>query len=123
MDSRFRAAPTRTRLERGPHCFNYRWAEGRSERYTKIAADFVRLKVDVIVTGGNEPTLAAKQVTSVISIVFGVANDPLGTGLVASLARPGGNVTGLSGQAPDLAGKASGHGFHPLKAQLTLSNH
>jgi ABC-type uncharacterized transport system substrate-binding protein len=83
----------------------YRWAEGRSERYTEIAADFVRLKVDVIVTGGNEAALAAKRVTSVIPIVFGVANDPLGSGLVASLARPGGNMTGLSGQAPDLAGK------------------
>jgi putative ABC transport system substrate-binding protein len=82
----------------------YRWAEGRSERYTEIAAEFVRLKVDVIVTSGSA-VLAAKQATRVIPIVFAVAGDPLGSGFVASLARPGGNVTGLSNQAPDLAGK------------------
>jgi putative tryptophan/tyrosine transport system substrate-binding protein len=82
----------------------YRWAEGRSERYTEIAAEFVRLKVDVIVTAGAS-VVAAKQATSVIPIVFAVAADPLGTGLVASLARPGGNVTGLSNQAADLAAK------------------
>jgi putative tryptophan/tyrosine transport system substrate-binding protein len=82
----------------------YRWAEGRSERYTEIAAEFVRLKVDVIVTAAA-PVVAAKQATSVIPIVFAVAADPLGTGLVASLARPGGNVTGLSNQAADLAAK------------------
>ena len=82
----------------------YRWAEGRSERYAEIAAEFVRLKVDVIVTSGGA-VLAAKQATSVIPIVFAVANDPLGSGLVASLARPGGNVTGLSAQQSDLAGK------------------
>jgi putative ABC transport system substrate-binding protein len=80
------------------------WAEGRSERYTEIAADFVRRKVDVIVTSGAA-VLTAKQATSVIPIVFAAANDPVGGGLVASLARPGGNVTGLSLQAPDLAGK------------------
>jgi putative tryptophan/tyrosine transport system substrate-binding protein len=82
----------------------YRWAEGRGERYTEIAAEFVRLKVDVIVTSGSA-VVAAKQATSVIPIVFAVAVDPLGTGLVASLARPGGNVTGLSNQQADLAGK------------------
>ena len=82
----------------------YRWAEGRSERYAEIAAEFVRLKVDVIVTVGSA-VAAAKQATSAIPIVFAVAVDPLGTGLVASLARPGGNVTGLSIQATDLAGK------------------
>jgi ABC-type uncharacterized transport system substrate-binding protein len=82
----------------------YRWAEGRSERYTEIAAEFVRLKVDVIITVGAS-VVAAKQATSVIPIVFAVAADPLGTGLVASLARPGGNVTGLSNQAADLAAK------------------
>src|SRR5262245_64275173 len=82
----------------------YRWAEGRDERYTEIAREFARLKVDVIVTSGGA-VVAAKQATSVIPIVFGVANDPLSTGLVASLARPGGNVTGLSLLAPDLAGK------------------
>src|SRR2546425_679813 len=82
----------------------YRWAEGRSERFAEIAAEFVRLKVDVIVTSGAAVP-AAKQATSVIPIVFAVANDPLGTGLVASLARPGANVTGLSVQSTELAGK------------------
>jgi len=82
----------------------YRWAEGRDERYTEIAAEFARLKVDVIVTAGGA-VLAAKQAASVIPIVFAVAADPLSTGMVASLARPGGNVTGLSIQATDLAGK------------------
>ena len=83
----------------------YRWAEGRSERFAEIAAEFVRLKVDVIVTTGTAAVLAAKQATSVIPIVFAMAGDPVGTGLVASLARPGGNVTGLSIQPTDLAGK------------------
>jgi putative ABC transport system substrate-binding protein len=83
----------------------YRWAEGRTERFTEIAAEFVRLKVDVIVTVGTQPVLAAKQATSVIPIVFAAAGDPVGTGLVASLARPGGNVTGLSSQTADLAAK------------------
>jgi putative ABC transport system substrate-binding protein len=83
----------------------YRWAEGRSERAAEIVAEFVRLKVDVIVTNGNALTLAAKRVTSVIPIVFALAGDPVGTGLVASLSRPGGNVTGTSLQNPDLAGK------------------
>jgi putative ABC transport system substrate-binding protein len=82
----------------------YRWAEGRPERFAEIATEFVRLKVDVIVTLGGA-VLAAKQATSVIPIVFASAGDPVGGGLVASLARPGGNVTGLSIQAPDLAGK------------------
>ena len=81
-----------------------RWAEGRPERYTEIAAEFVRLKVDVIVTVGSA-VVAATQVTSVIPVVFAAAVDPLGTGLVASLARPGGNVTGLSMQSADFAGK------------------
>jgi putative ABC transport system substrate-binding protein len=83
----------------------YRWAEGRDERYAEIAAEFVRLKVDVIVAYSAAPVLAAKQTTSVIPIVFAVANDPIGSGLVASLARPGGNITGLSNQSTDLAGK------------------
>ena len=82
-----------------------RWAEGRSERYAEIAAGFVRLNVDVIVTIGTPASLAAKQATSVVPIVFVAASDPVGTGLVASLARPGGNVTGLSNQQADLAGK------------------
>jgi putative tryptophan/tyrosine transport system substrate-binding protein len=81
----------------------YRWAEGRPERYAEIAAEFVQIKVDVIVTTGAA-ALAAKQTTSVIPIVFAVANDPIGSGLVAGLARPGSNVTGLSVQARDLAG-------------------
>jgi putative tryptophan/tyrosine transport system substrate-binding protein len=84
---------------------DYRWAEGRGERYTEIAGEFVRLKVDVIVTTGTAAVLAAKQATAVIPIVFTSAGDPVATGLVASLARPGGNVTGLSNQLPDVAGK------------------
>jgi len=82
----------------------YRWSEGRAERDAEIAAEFVRLKVDVIVT--KAPAVAAlKQATAIIPIVFPIAVDPVGGGLVASLARPGGNVTGLSLQSPDLAGK------------------
>jgi len=82
----------------------YRWAEGREERYGEIAAEFVRLKADVIVTVGTAAA-AAKQVTSVIPIVFAVAADPVGSGLVASLARPGGNATGLSLQQTETTGK------------------
>jgi putative ABC transport system substrate-binding protein len=82
----------------------YRWAEGRSERYTEIATEFIRLNVDVIVTVGAA-ALAAKQMTSVIPIVFAVAADPVGSGLVANLARPGGNITGLSVQFTDTTGK------------------
>jgi putative ABC transport system substrate-binding protein len=82
----------------------YRWLEGRLDRIGEVAAEFVRLKVDCIVTNGDAvPTI--KEATSVIPIVFAIANDPVGGGLVASLARPGGNVTGLSGQATDLTGK------------------
>ena len=82
----------------------FRWAEGRTERYTEIATEFVRLKVDVIVTTGGA-VLATKQATSVIPIVFALALDPVGSGMVASLARPGGNVTGLSLQSTDLSSK------------------
>jgi putative tryptophan/tyrosine transport system substrate-binding protein len=82
----------------------YRFAEGRNESFGEIAAEFVRLKVDVIVTPGGG-TLAMKQATSTIPIVFTAANDPVGSGLVARLARPGGNVTGLSNQNADVAGK------------------
>ena len=82
----------------------YRWAQGRGERFAEIADEFVRLKADVIVTSGGA-VAAAKQATSVIPIVFAVANDPVGGGLVTSLSRPGGNVTGLSLQARDIAGK------------------
>ena len=82
----------------------YRWAEGRTDRLAELATELVRLKVDVIVTLGAAVT-AAKQATSVIPIVFAVATDPVGSGMVASLARPGGNATGLSLQQSDVAGK------------------
>jgi putative ABC transport system substrate-binding protein len=82
-----------------------RWGEGRNERFTELAAEFVRLGVDVIVASGTANIIAAKQATSVIPIVFAAAGNPVGSGLVASLAQPGGNVTGLSTQAADLAGK------------------
>jgi putative ABC transport system substrate-binding protein len=83
----------------------YRWAEGHSERFAEIATEFAERKVDVIVTAGTAPVLAAKQATSVIPIVFAAAGNPVATGLVTSLARPGGNVTGLSNQATDVASK------------------
>jgi putative tryptophan/tyrosine transport system substrate-binding protein len=83
----------------------YRWAQGQTERAAEIAAEFVHLKVDVIVTAGTSNVVVARQVTSVIPIVFAGAGDPVGTGLVASLAHPGGNVTGLSNQSTDLAAK------------------
>src|SRR5215472_9209666 len=83
----------------------YRWGEGRNERFAEIAAEFVRLKVDLIVASTTPAVIAAKQATAIIPIVIATANDPVGTGLVASLARPGGNVTGLSNQMADTAGK------------------
>src|SRR5262249_37346424 len=83
----------------------YRWGEGRNERFAEIAAEFVRLKVDLILTNNTPPTQAAKQATSMLQINFATAGDPVGTGIVASLAQPGGNITGLSGQAADTAGK------------------
>jgi ABC-type uncharacterized transport system substrate-binding protein len=83
----------------------YRWAQGRSERFAEIAAELVRLKVDVIVTWAAAPSIAAKQATSAIPIVFAAQTDPVGVGLVASLSRPGGNVTGLSLQQSDTGGK------------------
>src|SRR5262245_8336924 len=83
----------------------YRWGEGRNERYAELAAEFVRLKVDAILAAGTEAAIAAKRATSVIPIVFSTAGDPMGTGLVASLARPGGNVTGLSNLGSNLATK------------------
>jgi putative ABC transport system substrate-binding protein len=82
----------------------YRWSQGRTERYAEIAAEFVRLNVDAIVTVGSAVPIV-KQATSAIPIVFAVGIDPVGSGLVASLSEPGGNVTGLSIQANDLAGK------------------
>jgi len=83
----------------------YRWAEGRNDRFAELAAEFVRLKVDAIVTSGTPSVLALMQATSSIPIVFVAVGDPVTNGLVKSLARPGGNVTGLSNQTRDLAGK------------------
>lgn len=82
----------------------YRWAEGRMERHAVLAAEFARLKPDVIVTAGAA-AVATRKATSVVPIVFAVSGDPVGTGLVGSLAHPGGNATGLSAQATDIAGK------------------
>jgi len=83
----------------------YRWAEGRNERFAAMVAELIRLKVDVIVTQGTPAVLAAKQATFVVPIVFAIAGNPVVNGLVASLARPGGNATGLTNQTADLAGK------------------
>src|SRR5262249_9422853 len=83
----------------------YRWGESRTERFPEIAAELVQLQVDIIVATSIAAALACKQATAVIPIVFPLAGDPLSTGLVAGLSRPGGNVTGLSNQAADLAGK------------------
>jgi putative tryptophan/tyrosine transport system substrate-binding protein len=83
----------------------YRWAEGKNERLSNLAADLVRLKVDVIVAAGPGPILAAKQATNTIPIVMPVVLNPVDSGLVASLARPGGNLTGLASQADELPGK------------------
>jgi putative ABC transport system substrate-binding protein len=83
----------------------YRYAEGKLERLPDLAAELVGLKVDVIVTGGSVASLTAKKASATIPIVFGSHADPVGTGLVSSLAQPGGNITGLSTMAPDLDGK------------------
>ena len=83
----------------------YRWAEGRDDHLAQIAAEFVRRRVDVIVTSATLPSLAMKRATSTIPIVFVTVGDPVGTGLVASLARPGGNVTGLWQEETYAAGK------------------
>jgi putative ABC transport system substrate-binding protein len=83
----------------------YRWTEGSNERAAEMAAELVRLKVDVIVTSGTPIVLAAKRATANLPIVFAAAADPVGSGLVASLPRPGANITGLSVQSPDLVGK------------------
>ena len=83
----------------------YRWAEGRSERFVEIATEFVQLKVDLIVASTTAAVIAAKQATAIIPIVFATVNDPVSTGLIASLARPGGNLTGLSNQLGDTASK------------------
>jgi putative ABC transport system substrate-binding protein len=91
-------------IEGSTVAIEYRWSQGRTERYAEIAAEFVHLKVDVIVTVGSAVPIV-RQATASIPIVFAVAIDPVGSGLVASLAHPGGNVTGLSIQANELAGK------------------
>ncbi len=83
----------------------YRWAEGNSGRYPVLAGELVHIGADVIVTGGTQATLSAKQATSTIPIVAAGAGDLIGEGLVASLARPGGNVTGLTNIDPDLSAK------------------
>jgi putative tryptophan/tyrosine transport system substrate-binding protein len=83
----------------------YRWAEGHNERLAENAAEFVRQKVEILVTLATPPTIAAKQATSAIPIVFAAVGDPVSSGVVESLARPGGNATGLSLQHPDVAGK------------------
>jgi putative ABC transport system substrate-binding protein len=85
--------------------FVYRTTEGRRERYSDLAAELVRLKVDVIVADGTPPSLAAGKATSTIPIVMTSSTDPVGTGLVASLARPGGNVTGLTNVGGEMGGK------------------
>jgi hypothetical protein len=90
---------------------HFRWAEGFSERSTEIATEFVRLNVDVIVTWGTANIAAAKRATRSIPVVFAGAADPVGTGLVASLARPGGNLTGLSIQAIEHCGEVQGYLF------------
>jgi putative ABC transport system substrate-binding protein len=94
-------------VDRRTVAIEYRWADGRSDRYAEIAAEFVRLKVDVILTSGSA-VLQTEQATSSIPIVFALASEPVVTGMVASLARPGGNATGLSLDSPDLAGKRLG---------------
>jgi ABC-type uncharacterized transport system substrate-binding protein len=83
----------------------YRWAQSRPERFSEIADEFARLRIDLIVTAGVVSVTAVKRVTSTIPIVFALMNDPVGSGVVASLGRPGGNVTGLSSQLTDLPGK------------------
>src|SRR6516162_2202554 len=82
-----------------------RWAAGRPERLDEIAVEFVRLKVDLIVTSSTNDSVVMKQVAPQIPMVFAVSGDPVGVGLVASLGRPGGNVTGLSLQSTDSAGR------------------
>jgi putative ABC transport system substrate-binding protein len=84
---------------------DWRSAEGKPDRLPALAADLVRLKVDIIVTGGSSPTRAAKEATTTIPIVMAQDGDPVGNRFVGSLARPGGNITGLSALAPELGGK------------------
>src|SRR5207253_11307382 len=83
----------------------WRSAEGKLDRLSELAAELVRLKVDVIVTGGPLPTRAAKEATVTVPIVMAFDNDPVGLGFIGSLARPGGNITGLSTLGPEICGK------------------
>ena len=92
-------------IENRTVAIEYRWTEGRNERYAAMAAELIGMKADIIVALGTPAIVAARKATAVIPIVFPIASDPVGDGLVASLARPGGNVTGLSNQQPELAGK------------------
>jgi putative ABC transport system substrate-binding protein len=85
--------------------FVFRTTEGKNERYSDLAAEVVRLNVDIIVVGGNTAIRAAKKATSTIPVVILNVGDPVGLGLVVNLARPGGNITGLSQMSPDLTGK------------------
>ena len=82
----------------------YRWADGETDRLARLVQDLIRLKVDLILTHNTPPTLAAKAATATIPVVFATAGDAVGSGIVSSLARPGGNVTGLSSMQPDTAG-------------------
>src|SRR5215470_15552725 len=112
------ASPTRGRREafrqglrelgyvEGKNIFiDWRYAEGKLDRLPALAADLVRLKVDLIVTGNPQATRSAKQATSTIPIVMAFDDDPVGSGFAASLARPGGNITGLSTLFPEMSGK------------------
>jgi putative tryptophan/tyrosine transport system substrate-binding protein len=83
----------------------YRWAEGKFDRLPNLASELVRLKVDVIITGGPTAIPPAKEATATIPIVMAFDSDPVGSGFVASLARPGGNITGLSSLSPEISGK------------------
>jgi putative tryptophan/tyrosine transport system substrate-binding protein len=83
----------------------YRWAEGRHDRLSDLAAELVQLKIDILVPVGTQPSRAAKQATSTIPIVMAQVGDPVGSGLVASLARPGGNLTGVSVIGPEISVK------------------
>jgi putative ABC transport system substrate-binding protein len=85
--------------------FEYRYAEGKLDRLPDLAAELVRLKVDLIVTASDPAILAVKKASSIIPIVFAVTSDPVRSGFVSSLARPGGNTTGLTNMSPDLGGK------------------
>src|SRR5262249_36512321 len=104
----FDALPELGWIEGKNIAFERRWAENRLERLPELAAELVRLNVDVIVAVGTLAPLAAKRATSTIPIVMTAAGDPLGSGLVASLAQPGGNITGMSLMTPDVAGQAAG---------------